>query len=484
MFTVIIFGGFMFKSLNRGKEFYRLLFKLSLPVMLQNLLNSSLVMVGTFMLGQLGETEIAAATLANTPFFVIQLLIFGFQSGSSVLLSQYWGKKDLKSINKILGICVYSCFGITLVFSVLCFSFADNIMAAISRDPDIVRLAAQFMRITAFSYVLNAISVVYISAQRSLGSPRLGLVILTNTVIIDTSLSFILIFGKLGLPAMGIKGAAYAVLIARVIEFILTMFYAFFIQGKLKLDIKNLLRPGKTFLRDFMHYSGPVVLNETIWGIGFSLYGVIYSLMDKSYLAAYTVAGNIDKIISSAIFGFAIAGGITIGQLIRAGKEKEARETGKTFNILSGLIGIILSAALLAVAPLIIGQFNLPPSTTVVVKQFILVMAGVIIVRCNLVVNIIGTLRAGGDTRFVFAIDTGYMWLLCLPLAAVFGLVLHLPVIWVMLMPALEDLLKWLSGLLRFLSGKWINNVTRAETELYEGGEVLDSQIITHVVES
>lgn len=469
----------MFKYLNKDKTFYKSLLKLALPVVLQNVLNSSLVMVGTFMLGRLGETEIAAATLANTPFFVVLLMVFGFQSGSSVLFSQYWGKKDLKSINKILGIGVYACTGITFIFSLICFVFAGKIMSVINHDPEIIRLASQYMRITAFSYVLNAVSLVYISAQRSIENPKLGLIILTNTMVVDTTLSYILIFGKLGIPAMGIRGAAYAVLTARIIEFIITMSYAFFIQGKLKLNIKHLLRPGREFIHDFIHYSGPVVLNEAIWGLGFSLYSVIYSLMDKSYLAANTIAGNIEKITSAVTFGFAIAASITIGKMIGEGKEKEAQETGKTFNILSAIIGLCLSGILLLAAPLIISKFNLPASTIKIVNMFIVVMAFIIPIRCNLVVNIIGTLRAGGDTRFVFMIDTGYMWLLCLPLAAVFGLVLHLPVIWVILMPVLEDILKGLSGLIRFLSGKWINNVTRSE--VYTGDEVIDSQIITHL---
>ena len=470
----------MFGQLNKGKAFYKALFRLAMPVMLQNLLNSSLVMVGTFMLGRLGETEIAAATLANTPFFVVQLIIFGFQSGSSVMFSQYWGKKDLKAVNRILGICVYSCAGITFLFSVVCFSFAPEIMAVINRDPEIIRLAAQFMRITAFSYVLTAISVVYLGAQRSIGSPKIGLIILTNTMVIDTFLSYVLIFGKFGVPAMGVKGAAYAVLTARIIEFIITMGYAFLIQGKLKLDIPHLVRPGKIFIKDFIKYSGPVVLNEAVWGLGFTLYSVIYSLMDKSYLAAYTVAGNIERILSSAFFGFAIAAGIIIGQLIGAGKESEARETGKTFNILSAFIGLFLSGVLLLVAPFIISRFNLPPATIAVVKSFTVVMAVLIPIRCNWVVNAIGTLRAGGDTKFVFMLDTIFMWLLCLPLAAVFGLWLHLPVIWVILMPALEDALKWMFGLIRFLRGKWLNNITRPE--VFAGGKALvDSKVVTHL---
>lgn len=469
----------MLKHLNKGKAFYKSLLVLALPVMLQNVLNSSLAMVGTFMLGILGETEIAAATLANTPFFVVQLLIFGFQSGSSVLFSQYWGKRDLKAINKILGIGVYACAGITLIFSTVCFIFSHNIMSMISHDPEIIRLASQFMRITAFSYVLNAVSVVYISAQRSIENPKLGLIILTNTTVIDTTLSFILIFGKFGVPALGIRGAAYAVLTARIVEFIITMSYAFFIQGKLKLDLKNLLQPGKEFIADFIRFSGPVVLNETIWGIGFSLYSIIYSLMDKSYLAANTIAGNMEKILSSLFFGFAIAAGIIIGQMIGAGKEKEAQETGKTFNILSALIGIVLSIILITGSPIILRFFNIPDSTRAIVKMFILVMAAILPVRSNVVINLIGTLRAGGDTRFVFFIDTGFMWLICLPLAALFGLVLHLPVIWVILMPAMEDVLKGISGLIRFISGKWINNLTRPE--VFQGDEVVDSQIITHL---
>ncbi|HOU09108.1 MAG TPA: MATE family efflux transporter [Clostridiales bacterium] len=451
----------MLTHLKRDKGFYRQLGSLAAPVMLQNLLNNSLAMVGTFMLGMLGETEIAAATLAGTPFFVLQLLVFGFQSGASVLFSQYWGKKDLKAVNRILGIGLYFCAALTFLFSLVCFLFAGKIAGLISNDAETVRLAAQFMRITAFSYVLNAMSIVYLSAQRSIGRPKVGLFILTNTMAMDTLLSYILIFGKLGLPAMGIRGAAWAMAAARVIEFVITLIYAVFFGGRLKLDARCLLRPGRELIGDFIRYSGPVVLNEAVWGLGSSLYSVIYSLMDKSYLAAYTVAGNIEKILSSVNFGFAMAAAIMMGQFIGAGKQREAREAGKTFNVLGLFVGIFISLVLLAGSPLILGAFRLPEATKDVVRLFLLVTIVIMPLRSNLVVNLLGNLRAGGDTRFVFLIDTGYMWFVCLPLAFLFSMVFHLPVFWVILMPALEDVLKEISALKRFFSGKWMTDLTR-----------------------
>ena len=208
----------MFSYLHQPKGFYKHLFLLALPVIVQNLITTSLGFLDTFMVGLLGSEQMSAVTVANVPIFIIQLIVFGLQSGSSVLISQYWGRGDRESINRVMGIGFMIAGGVSVLFAAILCAFPAQVLYLITDNLTLVELAEPYLRIVGFSYIFNSLSSIYIGMQRSIENPRFGMIVFAISMLCNTLGNYVLIFGKLGLPALGITGAAVATLLSRVVS--------------------------------------------------------------------------------------------------------------------------------------------------------------------------------------------------------------------------------------------------------------------------
>lgn len=462
----------MFSYLRQGRGFYRGLFALALPIICQNLITESLALADTFMVGMLGEAPLAGVTLANIPIFVEQLMIFGFQSGSSVLISQYYGRRDSASINEVLGIGVYVAGAVTALFGCVMFFFPAQFMSLFGNDAAVVALAARYVKIVAFSVFFGGLSEVYIAAHRAMGSPKVGLCILAVSMTVNVILNYGLIFGRLGLPEMGIEGAALATLIARILQFVLAVGHGLF--GKsFRLMPGRLFRPGRAMFRRFVRFATPVVLNETLWGLGTGLYPTIMGHMDgsKAILAAYAVAGNVEKIFTVAIFALAAATAILVGQSVVRESRERVVELGKvmdTVAVLTGAaVGVFALAGLhLLIRPYVFPLFKLSRQAQSIAAMMLTVTFVVMPLRSHNTTNIVGVLRGGGDVTVAACIDLMALWTVAIPLSALVGLVFRWDVFWVYMVMSLEQLVKMVWGAARFRSGKWVRDVTRGAGEL------------------
>lgn len=459
----------MLSYLKQEKGFYRGVLALALPIILQNLITESLALADTFMVGLLGELPLAAVTLANIPIYVEQLMIFGFQSGSSVLISQFHGRGDEASINQVLGIGMYIAGGITALFGCVMYFFPLQFMGLLGNDPAVVAAAAQYVKIVAFSIFFGGLSEVYIAAHRAMGNPKLGLAILAASMTANVTLNYLLIFGKCGLPAMGVEGAALATLIARILQFLLAVGHGVF-GKRFKLQPRHLFRPSRGMLTRFARIATPVVLNETLWGLGTSLYPTIMGHMDgsKAILAAYAVAGNLEKLCTVAIFALAASAAIVVGQsVVRESRERVA-ELGRVMNTLALLAGAAVGALAIGLLygvfrPYLFPLFDLSPQAVSIATMMLTVTFLFLPLNSFNSTNIVGVLRGGGDVKMAALIDLGAMWTVALPLSAVVGLVLRWSVFWVYMVRGLEQAAKVALGCLRLRSGKWIRDVTRLE---------------------
>ncbi len=460
----------MFSYLRQGKAFYRNLILLCIPIVLQNLVTTSLALVDTFMVGMLGETPLAAVTLANLPIFVIQFVIFGIQSGSAVLISQYWGHEDPDSINRVVGVSAMVAAAISTLFALALFFYPTQIMGMLTNDPQLRDIAAEYGRIVGFSYIFNSITGVYVGAHRSMENPKLGLIIFSISMLANTILNWVFIFGMLGAPALGVRGAALATLLARVIEFLLMLGHAV-CSKKFRLRPALLLRPGKDTWRRFFKFATPVVLNETLWGLGTSLYPTVMGHMDGSteILAAYAVAGNLDRFCSVGIFAVAAAAAIIIGREIGAGRSNRVYDVGKALLVVSVLMGAVVGSFMLLATHLVINPYIFPiypafencPAAAEIAVMMLTIVALFLPSRAFNTTNIVGVLRGGGDVRFTTAIDVLPLWLIAIPLAVVSGLVAKLGILWVYLSIETENVTKFFLGIWRFRSRKWVHDVTR-----------------------
>ena len=462
-------------SVSQSKSgFYRSAIILMLPLVLQNLITNSMALADTFMVGVLGETELSAVTLANSPFYVISLMTFGIQSGTSVLAAQYYGKGDNRTLSRILGIALYISVALTGLAGTAALLYPTQIMRLLTNNAELVGPGAVYCRWVGFAYLFDSVSQVYIGLQRSTENTKLGMWVLTGSGLLNVFLNWCLIFGHCGLPAMGVAGAALATLLSRAVQLIAVLLYALR-DKRIPLSPRLMLRPGLVISRDFFRFSLPVVINETLWGFSQTAYTVVMGHMADStrILSAYTLSGNLDRLLSVGLFAMGGAAAIIIGRDIgRAGSTEDGiYHEAVQLNKLALVIGLISSSLILllrtfAARQLIFPLMGLSSSAGDICMYMLLVSACLQPVRALVMTNVVGVFRAGGDVNAAALIDLLPLYLVALPLTAICAMVLGAGIHVVALTMYTDEVIKGFIILRRFPSRRWINNITRSEEAL------------------
>ena len=458
----------MLRYLCREPGFYRRLLYLALPLILQNLITTSLGFVDTFMVGLLGDYELSAVTAANAPIYLLQVIIFGLMSGLTVLASQFWGKQDLDAINRCMGFAMYAGLLISSLAALVLFFFPQQVLFLVTDNAVLVEMGAPYLKIVGLSYIFNSVSSVYVSMQRSAENPALGMKVFACSMLLNTFLNYCLIFGKFGAPALGITGAALATLASRVVEFLIVVVYALACR-RVPLRPRLLFRPGRDTARSFLHYATPVLINEGMWGLGTTAMTAILGHMASSadMLAAYTIMGNIDKFTTVSCFGLAGASAVILGKAIGEGTAKEkVYDLSWCLLLVSLLLGCALSGCLALALPLVFIPHLYPLfSLSALAMDAAVTLCVVYLILLPLksfdITNMTGVLRSGGDVRVATLIDIGPLWLVSVPLAAVTALVLDAPLLLVCFAIYSENIVKTPLGVWRLRSRKWIHDVTR-----------------------
>lgn len=461
----------MLAALRQPKGFYKTAFLLMLPIVLQNMITQLVALADTFMVGALGEEYLAAVTMANTPFFIVTLIIFGTQGGVSVMVSQYWGKSDTRTINRVMGMGIYVSAAFCIIVAVGMSLFPEKILRLVTDNQELIPLGCDYARIVGFAFVFNAISSIYIATQRSMENTKLGVMVFSTSAGLNVFLNWVLIFGKFGAPAMGVAGAALATLCSRVAEFAIVIIYAAR-SRRLPLVPGLVLRPGKTIVGDFFRYASPVILNEALWSLGTSLYPVIMGHMAGStqILAAYTIAGNLERIFTTAVFAVGSAAAVIIGREIGAGRADKVFDAGVALSFMGFIMGLIAAGLFFLVRstllePVIYPLFKLSVDARGIATTMITILCACIPIRTLVFTIVIGILRGGGDVRAVMFIDLAGLYFLSIPSAAITGLVLKMGITVVYICICAEEIFKLFASVLRFRSKKWIKDVTREQIE-------------------
>ena len=460
----------MLRCLRREPGFYKRLWMLSLPVILQNLITFSLGLIDTFMVSQLGNEEMAAVSSANVPVFLLISIVFGFQSGLGILVSQYWGKGDLKNINRALGVACFLGAGVTAVLAVVLALFPVQVMDLLSNRHDLSLLGAPYLQVIGFSYVFNMLSSLYASAQRSVENSTFGMKLFGFSTVLNTALNYLLIFGHGGFPALGVRGAAVATLLARMSEFLICVVCA--VRSKnIPLDLGCFLRPGTEMVGRFLKYASPVVLNETAWGLGNSLLTVILGYTDNSVemLAANAVMGNLNRLFLVVCFGLGAATAVIVGKAIGEGKTKDEvlslSQALLWFAVLVG--GAVGLAALVLVptlfVPVIFPMFKLFGESSAIAAAMAVAGFATIPLHAYAISAVTGVLRAGGDVAYATALDLLPQWVICLPITALCALVLKSGYWSIAIAIQVECIVKVPFCIRRVRGGTWIHDVTRGQ---------------------
>jgi putative MATE family efflux protein len=453
------------------KFFYRTMISLALPIIIQNLISSCLNMVDTLMIGKLGETEIAAVGLANQYYFFYALVIFGIASSSGIFIAQFYGKGDLKSIHRVLGIGLIIGCSIAVIFTVLTLLNPDGIMRIFTGEPDVIAVGKEYLAIVAFTFLLFCINAIHASALRSTRQPRLPMLTSIAALAANTMLNYILIFGHLGFKPMGVRGAAIATLISRIIELTLTLTIVYYRKNMLAAQLRDLTDIPMELIKRFIKSAVHIVLNDGLWGLAVMVCTIAYARMGKQAMAAIQISNTVQNVFFVIIGGLASACAIMIGNKIGEGNEEKAFNYAVRSLKLALILGFIHGTVLFLIAPLVPKWFNITPDTYSITVNVIRVLGIVIFVKFFNFVMSIGVLRSGGDTKFIMLLELATIWLIAVPTAFVGALILRLPVHCVVLLVTLEEFIKIFIEVPRILSKKWLNNLVEMSSEAAIEGE-------------
>jgi putative MATE family efflux protein len=447
----------------RDREYFASLVRIALPIATQSLVMSSLNMVSVLMIGQLGETELAAVGLAGQIFFLVNLILFGVASGAAMLTAQLWGKGDVKNIRRVLGLSLKLGLIGAGVFWALAIFAPQAALGFYTEDPAVVALGADFLRIFGWSYPFFAVTFSYAFVLRSTGNVRLPMAVTILALTLNIFLAYGLIFGNFGLPKMGVSGAAWAGLIARVVECLLMLMAVYRrSENPAAASLRDIFTFDWAFTVKVMKPVLPVIANEVLWSLGITTYNAIYARVGTNAIAAINIVGAIDQLAFVAFVGMGNATAILIGNLIGKGdKELAFRYAGRSLG-LQVLAGALVGLLVYLLADGIFGLYNVSADVIESARSLLAILASAVWLRATNMVIIVGILRAGGDTRFSLALDGAVIWLVGVPLAALAAFRFGWPVELVYLMSLTEEFTKAVFGLWRFFSRKWINDL--AET--------------------
>ncbi len=443
------------------RDYYRRLVRIAFPITVQSLVTASLNMVGAVMIGQLGAVPVAAVGLANQVFFLLNLMLFGITTGSAMFTAQLWGKRDIANIRKVLGLALTLGLAVAALFLVVAEVFPNQALGVYSQDPAVIAQGGEYLGIIGFSFLMFAISFCYAIILRSTGDVKTPLTVTFTSLGVNTLLSYLLIFGKLGLPALGVRGAAFAVLVSRAVECGLYLWLTYRTDSPAAATLRELFSYNIEFARKVLKPVLPVVANEMLWSLGTTAYSVVYARMSTDAIAAMNIIYAVDQVAQVLFNGFGHACAIMVGNWIGAGDEQQAFRYAARTEALGVRGALVVGGLVLASANPVLSLYNVPPLVVEYAQRAFIILGLFLWLRASNMIMFIGIFRSGGDTRFAFILDGVIIWVLGVPLACLGAFYFHLPVYWVYLLAMSEEVSKWALGMYRFLSRKWIHNLAQ-----------------------
>lgn len=436
--------------------FYSSLFTIAIPISLQALLQNFVNMLDTVMIGRLGSVEIAAVGLGNQIFFILNMILFGITSGGGVFIAQFWGKKDLGGIRRSLGLMTLIAAFVALVFNVLGLLIPHQLIRIYSPDPEVVRVGGEYLRLACLSYIPTAISFSFTLALRSTERVKLPLVCTSVSLLTNAGANYLLIF----LAGLGVKGAAIATVFSRLVELVILLSWTYSHGYEICGRLRELLGFDWSFVFKYLKIAFPVIVNETFWGLGTSVYNGIYAHAGTDSFTAYSITGTISQLTWVFCMGFGNGIGVLIGKHIGEKKMDEAKGYALRSMWFMPLVGAVVGVLLLPLSKLLPFLFNVEPEIIKMATQILMILILLYPFNSFCMDWVVGVCRAGGDTVFSAVGELIVLWGVAIPLGYVAAFVLHLPAPMIFLFLSSESIVKAIVGAIRVLSGKWLHEVT------------------------
>lgn len=447
------------------RPFVRQVLRLAIPIMIQSIVAALMHIVDNVMVGQLGPAALAGVTQANRIAFLYQLTMFGISSGAAVFTAQFWGKKDIKNIRHVMGLGLLFTVGIALLFAIPAMLMPGTLMRALIKDPAAQAEGVKYLRIMGAVYVVQGLSLLLSSVLKSTEKVRLPMIASVVAISTNTLLNYCLIFGRFGLPRLGVEGAAIATLIGATLELVLLLGVGYYKKYAIAAKPHELKVPGRDFVKRYLRVVLPVLANESFWALGILMYSVVYGRMENSsvVVSAVSIYNNIEQLASVVLRGVTHAAAVMIGMCIGAEDYDGAKLYAKRFLWGSAMVGLVAGGGVVLMCDVIFKLYSeIPAGTLEIARHLIYIYAAFLWMKSTCTQVIVGVLRPGGDVVFSMVLDALPVWVIGVPLVAIFGLVVRWPIEYVYALTLIEECLKVFIGVMRVRSGKWIRNLTRA----------------------
>lgn len=452
---------------TKDRSFYRSLVTLAVPISLQNLVTFAVSFADNVMIGSLGDDAISGVYIGGQLQSVLQMFVGGIEGAILILAAQYWGKKDTQSIRKVVSIGIKFALAVGLLSSLVAVLFPQWVIRAFTTEPGVIQEGAAYVQIVGFTYLFFSVSQVMIAAMRSVETARIGLYISCMALVINVCLNYVFIFGHFGFPAMGVRGAALATLVSRILEMCVGIGYVFFVDKKLRFGLKDLLHTDRQLLRDFIRYGLPVIGGQVVWAINSLANTKILGYYSAGVIAAASITGMLHNLVYVWMNGMSSAVGIITGKTVGAGQYEKMKEYSKTVQMIFLFVGLISGAAVFLARDGFISLYNASPEAQAYSRQFINVISVTIIGTCYQAACLFGLVKSGGDISFVFKNDTIFVFLVVIP-SSLLAMWLGAPPWVVFACLKCDQILKCFVAIVKINRYNWMKNLTRDNTSQEE----------------
>jgi putative MATE family efflux protein len=445
------------------RSFYATLAKIALPLAMQNLITYGIGLADNFMVGSLGDRALSGVFLSNQVQWLLFMLCTGLGAAMVILAAQYLGKKDVRNAKVVIAITLKIALGIGAAATLLVFLFSAEILHLFTRDNGVVAEGMRYIRVVCFSYCFFSVNSVLLASMRCVQNAKIGFLSSLTGFCVNVFLNWALIFGNLGMPALGVSGAAIATLIARIAELGVTFYHVRFIDRGLFFRIRDLTLGNREILADFFRYGIPVILGDILWGIGGSAQVAILGRLGTDALAANTIAANLFQFFSVLVYGIANASGVIIGRTVGSGDYQRVKNYAKTLQCIFLGFGIITGLLIFFVKNLILAAAfpNISAEARGYAQQFLLVFSIAIVGTSYQMSVLTGIVRAGGATSFVLLNDLIHVWLIVIPSALLSAFVFRFPPVVVFACLKCDQVLKCIVAAVKLYRWDWMRKLTR-----------------------
>ena len=446
---------------SKDRMFYKRLFTILLTVSLQNVVAYSVNMADNLMLGSYSQVTLSGAATVNQIFFMVQQLSVGICDSLVIIGSQYWGRQNIRSLRKVGGCGLKLAAGGGLLIWALCLFFPSQLMAIFTTDASIASEGMAYMAIIKYTFILFLITQAILATLRCAETVRIAFIVSCVSLVVNVGINYCLIFGKFGLPEMGIRGAAIGTLIARIVELIIVLVYTLKVDLKVRLFSENPLKKDPGISHDFSVLATQILVQELFWAVSIPLQSAILGHLSSDAIAANSIATTFYQYLKVVVRAMASASAVMIGSAIGRGNMEEVKREGRTLSVIDLIIGAILGLILFLLHKPLLSMYSLTPEAYVMADQLLVLMAFLMVTMGYMMPVMNGILRGGGDAKFTLYVNMISTWAVVVPLSFMSAFWWKLPVVWVVFFSQSDQIFKAPIAFLRFRTYKWARKLTR-----------------------